>query len=171
MKPLTQQFWWFALAGLVLLWLPSTLLRLGAGHPLYSDPRFDGQRFLLENRPDKTGDGGTALLEFLGVRSGLRLENLSALGFAQLANATSLGGRWYRTTAAQLEQYKPEFVVLMHTRYTLVESFGTEYVGVVDPFLGQMVYPKQTFLAAWEKNGNGQVYAFGKTQKVRGGGR
>ncbi len=165
----TQQFWWFALAALLLLWIPSTLLRLGAGHPLYADPRFDGQRFKLENRTDKTGDGGISMLEFLGIKSGLQLEHLSTLSFAQIANRTSLGGRWYRVAATDLEQYKPEFVVLIKKRYVLVQYVDTEYVSVIDPFLGQMVYPKDKFLAAWLQNNYGQLYAFGTSQKTRVG--
>ncbi len=166
MKTLTQQFWWFGLAALLLLWIPSTLLRLGAGHPLYADPRFDGQRFRLENRTDKTGDGGIQVLGLLGIKPPIRLENLSTLSFAQIVNSTSLKGRWYRVP--NLKGYSSELVVVLKKRYVLVQYADQEYVSVIDPFLGQMVYPTSNFLAVWLENGYGQVYAFGASKKIRG---
>lgn len=166
MKTITQQFWWFGLAALLLLWIPSTLLRLGAGHPLYADPRFDGQRFRLETGTEESGDGGIQVLELLGIKPPIRLENLSTLSFAQIVNTTTLGGRWYRV--ANLEGYSSDFVVLLNKRYVLVQYADQEYVSLIDPFLGQMVYPTSNFLTAWLKNGYGQLYAFGTSKKIRG---
>ncbi len=173
MKPEAQALWGYGLAFLLLTWLLPTALRLEAGHPLYADPRFDGWCFRLERFADQpSNDGGIRLLELLGNKTlKFQIAVLPNLSFAQMANAFNLGGRWYNATAADLEQHKSPFVVQLRqpvSRYVFVQTVSKHYISVLDPFLGQVLYPKDRFLQAWLEAGFGQLYAFGDTQKSRG---
>ena len=166
--------WWgYGLAFLLLTWLLPTALRLEAEHPTQADPRFDGWRFRLERSADQpANDGGVRLLELLSKKSlKLQLAALPNLSFAQLANASGLGGRWYKAMAADLKQRKSPFAVQLVkpvSRYVLVQVVGKDHIKVLDPFLGSLIYPKDRFLQAWLEAGFGQLYAFGETQKSRG---
>jgi hypothetical protein len=170
---LETQAWWYGLAFLLLTWLLPTALRLEAGHPMQADPRFDGWRFRLERSADQaSNDGGIRLLEVLSKKTmKLQLAVLPNLSFAQLANASGLGGRWYKANINDLEQHKSAFAVQLRqpvSRYVFVQAVGKVYVKVLDPFLGSLLYPKDRFLQAWLETGFGQLYAFGETQKSRG---
>jgi hypothetical protein len=170
---LETQAWGYGLAFLLLTWLLPTALRLEAGHPMQADPRFDGWRFRLEQSEDQASkDGGVRLLELLSKKTmTLQIAVLPNLSFAQLANASGLGGRWSKSTVADLEKNKEAIVVQLKypaVRYVLVQAVGKEYVKVLDPFLGSLLYPRDRFLQAWLEAGFGQLYTFGETQKSRG---